>query len=104
MHCLQKAKAAPDPLVKKRKEFSGNGQESKKVKADLTSQVEKLKSSTIPLWNVPYSEQVSVATKRQTTIAWFLFLVSFETREREKAVTPSRQRDRTPESKFAGLD
>lgn len=54
---FQKARAAPDPLVKKRKEDNESELSNKKV--DNRSQEERLKSSTIPLWNVPYDEQVN---------------------------------------------
>lgn len=60
---LQKAKAAPDPLVKKRKEDGENDQQSKKAKPDERSQEERLKSSAIPLWNLSYDEQVSLCPK-----------------------------------------
>ncbi|KAJ8923060.1 hypothetical protein NQ315_001609 [Exocentrus adspersus] len=53
-----KAKPAPDPLVKKRKEEAGDGGSNKKPKLDVQSQEEKLKNSTIPYWNVEYSEQL----------------------------------------------
>ncbi|RZC38967.1 tRNA (uracil-5-)-methyltransferase -like A, partial [Asbolus verrucosus] len=52
-----KAKPSPDPLVKKRNQNSEERQ-SKKIKIDNRSQEEKLKSSTIPLWDVPYEEQL----------------------------------------------
>jgi tRNA (uracil-5-)-methyltransferase len=52
-----KAKPSPDPLVKKRKEDSRDSS-NKKIKIDNRSQEEKLKSSTIPLWDVPYEEQL----------------------------------------------
>lgn len=53
----QKAKPAPDPLVKKRKEEAEDGGLNKKFKTDVESK-DKLKSSTIPYWNVEYNEQV----------------------------------------------
>lgn len=59
MSIKKKAKAAPDPLVKKRKDNADNESESKKVKVDNRTQEEKIKSSTVPLWDVPYEEQVS---------------------------------------------
>ncbi|XP_044252549.1 tRNA (uracil-5-)-methyltransferase homolog A [Tribolium madens] len=52
-----RAKPSPDPLVKKRKENSEEGP-NKRVKIDNRSQEEKLKSSTIPLWDVPYEDQL----------------------------------------------
>ncbi|XP_049817346.1 tRNA (uracil-5-)-methyltransferase homolog A isoform X2 [Aethina tumida] len=52
-----KAKPIPDPLVKKRKEDEGHGNSNKKAKFEGT-QEERLKSSTIPFWNVEYSEQL----------------------------------------------
>jgi hypothetical protein len=45
--------------VKKRKEDSRDSS-NKKIKIDNRSQEEKLKSSTIPLWDVPYEEQVTI--------------------------------------------
>ncbi|KRT80105.1 methyltransferase, partial [Oryctes borbonicus] len=54
-----KAKPAPDPLVKKRKDIENNGS-NKKFKHDGRSLVERLKSSTVPLWNVPYEEQLKM--------------------------------------------
>lgn len=50
----------PDPLVKKRKEMESDTT-NKKIKVDTRSknQEEILKSSTIPLWNTPYEQQVN---------------------------------------------
>lgn len=55
---LQKAKPAPDPLVKKRQEDAEDGGVNKKLKTDVESK-DKLKSSTIPYWNIEYDEQVN---------------------------------------------
>uniref|UniRef100_A0A6P7GQ24 tRNA (uracil(54)-C(5))-methyltransferase n=1 Tax=Diabrotica virgifera virgifera TaxID=50390 RepID=A0A6P7GQ24_DIAVI len=60
---VTKAKPAPDPLVKKRKEDSEEHQ-AKKQKLE-GSQEERLKNSTIPYWNVPYEEQLEM---KQTNI------------------------------------
>lgn len=61
-----KAKPAPDPLVKKRKEDSVQ-QISKKVKSEgfqkdesEGTQEEKLKFKTIPYWNVEYKDQLNL--------------------------------------------
>lgn len=55
---MQKAKAAPDPLVKKRNQDNNDGSDSKRLKTEQIPQIERLKNSTIPYWNVPYDEQV----------------------------------------------
>lgn len=48
----------PDPLVKKRKEISADGDDGPDKKPKIP-QEEQLKNSTIPYWNVPYQQQVS---------------------------------------------
>ncbi|XP_015837917.1 tRNA (uracil-5-)-methyltransferase homolog A isoform X2 [Tribolium castaneum] len=62
-----RAKPSPDPLVKKRKEDSEEGP-NKKIKIDNRSQEEKLKSSTIPLWDVPYEEQLKTKQEEARNI------------------------------------
>ncbi|XP_067010006.2 tRNA (uracil-5-)-methyltransferase homolog A isoform X2 [Anabrus simplex] len=56
------AQPAPDPWVKKRKQEEGKGNlPSKKIsisKEDQRPQEERLKDSTIPLWNIPYDDQM----------------------------------------------
>lgn len=56
---FQRAKAAPDPLVKKRNQEIDEQSQNKKLKTEQLSQSERLKKSTIPYWNMPYEEQVS---------------------------------------------
>ncbi|XP_025832321.1 tRNA (uracil-5-)-methyltransferase homolog A [Agrilus planipennis] len=53
-----KAKPAPDPLVKKRRDDQACENAPKKFKTDEQTQEERLKASVIPLWNVPYEEQL----------------------------------------------
>ncbi|KAK9716917.1 hypothetical protein QE152_g24463 [Popillia japonica] len=52
-----KAKPAPDPLVKKRKDIETN-ESSKKFKHSDLPLGERLKFSTVPLWNLPYDKQL----------------------------------------------
>ncbi|KAF5277149.1 hypothetical protein FQR65_LT03855 [Abscondita terminalis] len=54
------AKPAPDPLVKRRNENDSSEVTTKKFKIDERPQEERLKSSTIPLWDVPYEEQLKI--------------------------------------------
>lgn len=62
----QIAKPAPDPFIKKRLE---EGTSNKRIKLDDDAQSmsieDKIKLSTTPLWNMPYSSQV-----RQLTIVY----------------------------------
>ncbi|XP_063916014.1 tRNA (uracil-5-)-methyltransferase homolog A [Zophobas morio] len=62
-----RAKPSPDPLVKKRKENSEEGP-NKKVKLDTRSQEEMLKSSTIPLGDVPYEDQLKTKQEEARNI------------------------------------
>lgn len=48
----------PDPLVQKRKENEDNMKSGKKLKVEEGTIEERLKNSTIPYWNIPYTEQV----------------------------------------------
>ncbi|KAI4456678.1 trna (uracil-5-)-methyltransferase [Holotrichia oblita] len=56
---IEKAKPAPDPLVKKRKDIESN-ESSKKFKHSDLPLTERLKFSTVPLWNIPYDEQLRI--------------------------------------------
>nr|XP_022905076.1 tRNA (uracil-5-)-methyltransferase homolog A-like [Onthophagus taurus] len=58
-----KAKPAPDPLVKKRKDTEENSP-NKKIKSDKPL-LERLKDSTIPFWNITYNQQLE---EKQKTI------------------------------------
>ncbi|CAH1115940.1 unnamed protein product [Phaedon cochleariae] len=55
-----KAKPAPDPLVKKRKEDADGSNTNKKLKVEEGSQEERLKNSTIPYWNIDYKKQLEL--------------------------------------------
>nr|XP_023017149.1 tRNA (uracil-5-)-methyltransferase homolog A isoform X2 [Leptinotarsa decemlineata] len=58
---ILKAKPAPDPLVKKRKENAEDLHSNKKTKTEeVCSQEEKLKNSTIPYHNVEYDQQLKL--------------------------------------------
>ncbi|XP_034949648.1 tRNA (uracil-5-)-methyltransferase homolog A-like [Chelonus insularis] len=67
----KKAKAAPDPLIKRRIEADADTC-NKKIKFDENGEEiptsELVKSSTIPLWDVPYSEQLSFKQKEMKSI------------------------------------
>lgn len=62
----QKAKAAPDPYIKRKlqdddrnsKRFKGDEDNDQEQKEESLSVLDLIKSSTIPLWNVPYETQV----------------------------------------------
>ncbi|XP_018561203.1 tRNA (uracil-5-)-methyltransferase homolog A [Anoplophora glabripennis] len=62
-----KAKPAPDPLVKKRKEEAEDSGVNKKSKTDVASK-DKLKSSTTPYWNVEYNEQLRLKQEDIKTV------------------------------------
>ncbi|XP_059052002.1 tRNA (uracil-5-)-methyltransferase homolog A [Achroia grisella] len=58
------AKPAPDPLVRKRKQDEEDTVQGKKKKEDATkSQEERLKDATIPYWNMPYENQLTLKEK-----------------------------------------
>ena len=65
----QIAKPAPDPFIKKRLE---EGTSNKRLKVDDDAQSmsieDKIKFSTTPLWNVPYSSQLELKQKEMTHI------------------------------------
>lgn len=54
------AKPAPDPLVKRRNEQDDDECTTKKIKLDDRPQEERLKSSTTPLYDTPYEEQLRI--------------------------------------------
>lgn len=53
----QRAKAAPDPLVKKRKQ-GDEMSDCKRQKSEELPLLDRLKNSTTPYWKLPYPEQV----------------------------------------------
>ncbi|KAK7590922.1 hypothetical protein V9T40_002535 [Parthenolecanium corni] len=61
----QIASAVPDPLVQKRFE---NKRAEPKLFDDQMSSVDKLKQSTVPLWNVPYEEQLKLKMNNMRSI------------------------------------
>lgn len=94
------AKPAPDPLVKKRRQESHekrDGEDAKKQKIDDKSQEERLKASTIPLWNVPYDKQIE---QKQKNIRQILVKIGHDMVKGNPALKPWVDRQR---SKYNGL-
>lgn len=56
---FQKARAAPDPLVKKRNQDAEEGSENKRQRIEQLPLLDRLKNSTVPYWNIPYEDQVN---------------------------------------------
>lgn len=54
----EEAKPAPDPLVRKRKQYEDTAQSKKKKEDENKPQEERLKDAVTPYWNIPYEEQV----------------------------------------------
>ena len=66
--------AAPDPLVLKRNESKNRELTETDEKAALDEDLESddlLKSSTVPLWNVPYEDQVCYIGPRQVPVGTY---------------------------------
>ncbi|XP_069702776.1 tRNA (uracil-5-)-methyltransferase homolog A-like [Periplaneta americana] len=95
------AKPAPDPLVKKRRQQTQEKQDgqddAKKQKTDDRSQEERLKSSTIPLWNIPYEEQIQ---QKYETIRHMLVKMGHDMVRGNPALKPWVDQQR---SKYKGL-
>ncbi|XP_057327064.1 tRNA (uracil-5-)-methyltransferase homolog A-like [Microplitis mediator] len=72
----KKAKAAPDPYVKRKleddernsKKFKGDEDNDQEQKEESLSVLDLIKSSTIPLWNVPYETQLTMKQDQMRSI------------------------------------
>lgn len=95
------AKPAPDPLVKKRRQEAQEKQDgqddAKKQKTDDRSQEECLKTSTTPLWNIPYEEQIQ---QKYDTIRQMLVRMGHDMVKGNPALKPWVDQQR---SKYKGL-
>lgn len=96
------AKPAPDPLVKRRREKTNDmrdgEKDAKKQKADDNrTQEERLKDSTIPLWNVSYEKQIE---KKYDDIRNILLKMGYEMVRGNPALKPWVDQQR---AKYKGL-
>lgn len=92
------AKPAPDPLIKRRNDEKQSSSESKRPKLeDNRTQEEILQSNVTPLWNIPYSEQISqkyIKTKQ------FLIKLSQEMLKENRSLMPWIEKQK---EKYNGL-
>ncbi|XP_075220489.1 tRNA (uracil-5-)-methyltransferase homolog A [Lycorma delicatula] len=92
------AKAAPDPLVKRRNENRLGNNDAKKQKLDPSmTQEEILKANATPLWNVPYSEQL---VQKQETVKALLKRFANELGSANRSLKPWLEEQA---SKYDGL-
>lgn len=92
------AKPAPDPLIKRRNDEKQLSKESKKQKLEENrSQEDILKFSATPLWNIPYSEQIS---QKYSNTKQLLIKLSLEMLKENRSLVPWMEKQK---EKYNGL-